>query len=315
MDCFCFVSRFPRMLLCAVSLFVASLFVSCEGSADSPGPLIPESELPRIRQDVLDCVAIGPRFSGSPGAERTAEWILARIGETGRKAELDVFTDQTPLGPVTFRNIVLDVPGKSGSFIVIGTHYDTKYFPPDVPFQGANDGASGVAALLAMIRRLDKAPSKLGIRFIFFDGEEARFSYGPSDGLHGSRRAVEELRRTGELSRCRAMILLDMVGDRDLRFTLPSDTPPFLAETARNAADHLSAKGLLGTFSSPMVDDHVPFQTAGIPSIDLIDFRYGPGNGYWHTSMDTQENVSAESIRLAGCLVLEMIRDLEVKFR
>ena len=254
---------------------------------------------------------IGPRFSGSPGAEKTAEWIREQIAAAGYKAELDVFTDRTPLGQVVFRNVILDVPGESDSFLVIGTHYDTKYFPPDIAFQGANDGASGVAALLAVIRSLKESKPGLGLRFIFFDGEEARFSYGPSDGLHGSRHAAEKIRRTGELSRCRAMILLDMVGDRSLRLSLPADTPPFLLETARDAASRLGIKDLVGVSASAMVDDHVPFQTEGIPSVDLIDFHYGPGNGYWHTSEDKLDKISAESIRTAGNLVLEMIRILE----
>ena len=301
-----------RFLLLIPLFAVTCLFGgSCRKAQEKSEPQIPETELPRILQDVQDGIAVGPRFSGSPGAERTAEWIRARIGETGRKAELDVFTDQTPLGPVTFRNVVLDIPGETESFIVIGAHYDTKYFPPDVSFQGANDGASGVAALLALIRSLDQAKPKLGLRFIFFDGEEARFSYGPSDGLHGSRHAVEMLRRAGELARCRAMILLDMVGDRNLCLSLPADTPPFLAETARTAARRLGFRGLMMASSSVMMDDHVPFQSVGIPAIDLIDFHYGPGNGYWHTSEDTLDKISAESIRTVCCLVREMICLLE----
>ena len=284
------------------------LCTSCEKASPCR---IPDSDLPNIRRDAEACVKIGPRFSGSPGAEKTAEWICAQIAESGRKAELDVFTDRTPLGNVAFRNVILDVPGKSDRFLVIGAHYDTKYFPPDVAFQGANDGASGVAALLAMIRSLKGKTPELGIRFIFFDGEEARFSYGPSDGLHGSRHAAEKMRQAGELSRCRAMILLDMVGDRSLRLSLPADTPLFLSDAAREAASRLDMKDLVGVSASVMVDDHVPFQTEGIPSVDLIDFHYGPGNGYWHTSEDTLDKISAESIRTAGNLVLEMIRILE----
>ena len=307
----------PVSALTLLALFAACALsaLSCKKEPAGGAGLLPVSELPLIQRDVSDCVAAGARFSGSPGAERTAEWIRARIGETGRNAELDVFTDRTPLGPVVFRNVVLDVPGRSGDFIVIGTHYDTKYFPPDVPFQGANDGASGVAALLSMIRNLGDVTPKLGIRFLFFDGEEARFSYGPSDGLHGSRRAAENLRRTGELSRCRAMILLDMVGDRELHLALPADTPRFLEETARQAAARLGAKHLVGKSATAMVDDHVPFQETGIPSVDLIDFHYGPGNGYWHTSEDSLDKISPESIRSAASLAREMIRILEEESR
>jgi len=300
-----------RFLLLPILSLLCLLGSSCGKSESSLPCRIPDPELPNILRDASDCTALGPRFSGSPGAEKTAKWIMDRIASAGRKAELDDFRDRTPLGPVTFRNVILDIPGRSGRFLVIGAHYDTKYFPPDVAFQGANDGASGVAALLAVIRSLEGRTPELGLRFIFFDGEEARFSYGPSDGLHGSRRAAEKLRQEGDLSRCRAMILLDMVGDRDLRLTLPSDTPPSLLDAARTAASRLGKDGLVGVSESVMVDDHVPFQKAGIPSIDLIDFHYGPGNGYWHTSEDSLDKISAESIRTAGELVLEMIRILE----
>jgi Zn-dependent M28 family amino/carboxypeptidase len=58
-------------------------------------------------------------------------------------------------------------------------------------------------------------------------------------------------------------------------------------------------------------DDHVPFVRAGIEALDLIDFEYGPGNAWWHTSEDTLGKLSAASLQAVGEVLLEVLRRLE----
>lgn len=256
---------------------------------------------------------IVPRHSGSEGAKRAAEQIARVAGKIpGFRISTDIFEDRTPEGMITFRNVSAVLPGKSRDFIVIGAHYDAKKIASVPDFQGANDGGSGVGALLAVMKALadTKTVPPLELRFVFFDGEEAQIFYTDHDGLHGSRRYVSELRRTGELGQCRAMLLLDMVGDQDLKLRLPPDTDPILQNKIVRSAHELGYDDHLSLNGPQMLDDHTPFMQAGIPAADLIDFEYGPGNLYWHTAGDTVDKLSAKSLGTAAAIALKTIRKL-----
>ena len=103
------------------------------------------------------------------------------------------------------------------------------------------------------------------------------------------------------------MILLDMVGDRDLKLKLPPDTDPALRETIRQAAEDLGYGSHLSVEGPAILDDHTPFVEAGIPAANLIDFEYGPNNLYWHTAADTVEQLSAESLGISAAIALKTI--------
>ena len=258
-------------------------------------------------------VAFGARHSGSPAIAAYAGWIRKTAAESRRfKVSEHGFEDMSPAGKVTFRNIIAEIPGRSREWVLIGCHYDAKKFLNTPGFQAANDGASGVAALLAMIRALEKYPAKppFTLRFVFFDGEECLYKYGENDGLHGSRALAKKYELSGELRNCRAMILLDMIGDRDLNLTLPANSSPALTaaltEIIRNHFPDLRFEKL----PHDMLDDHVPFFQRGVPAVDLIDFNYGPGNSCWHTAGDTLENISAQSICTAADLTFALIWNL-----
>ena len=256
---------------------------------------------------------IVPRHSGSEGAKRAAELIAHAAGELpGFRVSTDLFEVRTPEGMITFRNVSAVLPGKSPDFIVIGAHYDAKKMASVPDFQGANDGGSGVGALLAVMKALSDSGTKppMELRFVFFDGEEAQIFYTDYDGLHGSRRYVSELRRNEELGRCRAMLLLDMVGDHDLKLRLPPDTDPILQNKIVRSAHELGYDAHLSLNGPQMLDDHTPFMRAGIPAADLIDFEYGPGNLYWHTAGDTIDKLSAKSLGISAAIALKTIRKL-----
>ena len=256
---------------------------------------------------------IVPRHSGSEGAKRAAELIARTAGGLpGFRVSTDLFEERTPEGMVTFRNVSAVLPGKSRDFIVIGAHYDAKKMASVPDFQGANDGGSGVGALLAVMKALSDSGTKppMELRFVFFDGEEAQIFYTDYDGLHGSRRYVSELRRNGELGQCRAMLLLDMVGDHDLKLRLPPDTDPILQNKIVRSAHELGYDAHLLLNGPQMLDDHTPFMRAGIPAADLIDFEYGPRNLYWHTAGDTIDKLSAKSLGISAAIALKTIRKL-----
>ena len=286
-------------------LFPAALWLAggC-GETASPAPRVDPALAFRL---AVETAAAGPRPSGTAALARQAEWLAAAAKEFGAETRVETFSADTPRGEIVFRNVTATVPGRDSSrFVLIGCHYDTKKMFSDARFVGANDGASGVGALLAMIKAARTAPQPppLTLRFVFFDGEECLYDYGPNDGLHGSRHYAAQLEKSGELPACRAMILLDMVGDRDLKLTLPQGTDPVLAQLAQAAAARLGMPGKVTWFSSDMIDDHTPFQQKGIPVINLIDFDYGPGNVWWHTAEDTVDKLTPDSIASAADIAL-----------
>ncbi|HPC20296.1 MAG: M28 family peptidase [Kiritimatiellae bacterium] len=263
---------------------------------------------PAALEEVRRFVELGPREAGTPGAERAANYLLIRLREIGVEAEIQEFRDASPRGKTTFRNVLGRIPGKSGQIILFGSHYDTKggieHFP------GANDSGSSTGLLLELAKGfLAAAPHKMEIRFAFFDGEECQVHYGPADGFHGSRHLAGTMAADGRLTDIAAMILLDMVGDRNLTVTIPRNSTPWLAALAFETARAEGVRAYFQLFPGNIGDDHVAFYERGVPAINLIDFHFGsaPGrNDYWHTAEDTLDKVSAESLEIVGRVAARM---------
>jgi glutaminyl-peptide cyclotransferase len=263
-------------------------------------------------REVREIVNLGPRDAGTPGAERAAIHLLNRLQLHGVSARLDVFTNLTPRGDTVFRNVVGEVRGTGPLTVILGSHYDTKSGIDG--FEGANDSGSSCGVLLELARTIAAGPAPgASFQFVFFDGEECMVSYGPNDGLHGSRHHVERLVRRGKATSVWALILLDMVGDRDLSVTLPRNCSPFLLHAVLQSAHEESARHLFALHPFSVGDDHVPFIEAGIPAVDIIDFAYGSApdlNDYWHTPADTMDKISAESLGVVGRVTLRTINRL-----
>lgn len=296
-----------RRYLYAFGMIFTILSV-CIGCSPDAGPM-PQTNAALLAELAEDHVKIGPRYAGSAGAEKAAAWIQLQCKklDPDLHVTLQQFEELTVSGKIKFRNILATKGNGKKDFILIAAHYDTKYFPPEISFAGANDGASGVAALLAMIHAVKNSKLPVDLVFTFFDGEEARYEYGEKDGLHGSRFLADKWKKDGTLKRCKAMILLDMIGDKDLNITLSRDTDPQLRHLLLSTANEMGSRKYIGDYPGNILDDHVPFQKYGIPCIDLIDFQYGPENSYWHTSGDTLDKISPESMKITADLALGLI--------
>jgi len=96
--------------------------------------------------------------------------------------------------------------------------------------------------------------------FVFFDGEEAMVQFSDTDGLWGSKFFVDNLKRKDQVKDIKAMILLDMVGDKNLKVTVAGTIGQKVFDAAR-------AAGFRDYFNygvNAILDDHVPFERAGI---------------------------------------------------
>ena len=278
-------------------------------SADAGPALAAQVSGERALAEVRDFVALGSRDAGTPGAEKAANYLLGRLQELGVAAEIQEFREPSPRGPDTiFRNVLGRIPGTGGRIILFGSHYDTKTGIDG--FEGANDSGSSTGLLLELARVFRAhGPLPAEIRFAFFDGEECQAAYGPQDGFHGSEHLAETMEADGSLSNVAAMILLDMVGDRDLTVTLPVNSSPALKALAFEAAHAEGTRRHFQLFPGHIGDDHEAFLRRGVPAIDLIDFQFGsaPGrNDYWHTPADTLDKLSAASLETVGRVAVRM---------
>jgi glutaminyl-peptide cyclotransferase len=255
--------------------------------------------------EVRALVAIGPRPAGSAGAEKAANHLADRLSALGLVPSVDVFSEMTPSGMLVFRNVMAELPGNSDRITILVSHYDTKAGLGD-RFVGANDSGSSSGVLLETARVLAAASSlPTAFIFTFVDGEECQLSYGRGDGLHGSRRLAQRLVRDGRAARVKAVFVIDMVGDRDLTVTLPRNSTPALINRIFAAAHELGVRDRFGLHASAILDDHVPFLDGGMPAVDVIDFAYGPPAAtYWHTTNDTLDKLSAQSLETVGRVVI-----------
>jgi Zn-dependent M28 family amino/carboxypeptidase len=252
-------------------------------------------------------VAFGPRPPGSAANRQLQDYILAQLKSCKCQVTENAFTATTPRGPIGMKNILAKFPGKSGRAIVITGHFDTKLFPGR-KFVGASDGGSSTGFLLEMARVLAGQPRSEDVYLVWFDGEEAiREEWEGEDNLYGSRHLAEVWRKDGTLRRIKALINIDMIGDRHLNIKRELNGSAALNRLVWQAAADLGFAAYFVNESISTDDDHMPFVKLGVPAIDLIDFDYE----HWHKDSDTMDKISAQSLETVGLVVEEVIRRLE----
>jgi Zn-dependent M28 family amino/carboxypeptidase len=267
----------------------------------------------RALRDVERLVALGPRPPGSPAIGRARAYVTGELKRVGWRVREHAFTAATPRGPVRMVNLIAEWPGRRPEIVAVGGHYDTKVFT-DFRFVGANDGGSSTALLVELGRTLAErhrtAPPDHTRWLLFFDGEEAQVNWSATDSLYGSRALVAALRASGELARLRALVLADMIGDRDLAIRRESGSTAWLTDLVWGVARRLGHERHFLEASMPVEDDHAPFLEAGVAATLLIDFDYGgaPGqNAWWHTAQDTLDKLDARSLKAVGDVIVEAL--------
>ena len=266
----------------------------------------------RAYQYAREFASIGPRWPTSPGHLKAENYLRTHL--KGIATEEDTFTADTPIGPVAMRNFIARFPGKKNGVIVLASHYETNYWLRNINFVGANDGAATTGLLLSIADQLrtqttgGKKLEGYSVWLVFFDGEEAIKSWSQSDSTYGSRHLAAKWGRDGTLSRIKAFILTDMIGDRDLNIQRETRSAAWLVDLVSQAAKKFGDQRYFFQTEEPVEDDHLPFVQRGVPSIDLIDLDYGPNNSYHHTAQDTIDKISAHSLSIDGDVILETMR-------
>lgn len=292
--------------------WAAPLAIPSPAMAESPADFSGQFDGMHAFQHLRALVEIGPRSPGTPGALEAQSYIKKELGRLELEVKEQSFSAGTPLGDKAMQNIVAIIPGRADTVLIIAAHYDTKYFEK-IKFVGANDGGSGPAILLELARCIP--PKRFGptVWLAFFDGEEAFRYWSERDSLYGSRRFIQSLKDSGELKRVRAMILLDMVGDSHLSIESERNSTRWLRDIVWAHAHRLGFSKAFTSVPASIDDDHIPFLRETIPALDIIDFHYGPDsrtNEFWHTSEDTLDKVSPDSLEIVGKVVLSALPDI-----
>jgi len=267
----------------------------------------PKFDSGRAWEHLRQMVAIGPRPSGSAAIEQTRKYIKDQLAAAGLTAVEQAWEDQTPIDKVKMVNLVVTIPGARKDRIVIAGHYDTKLYR-QFRFVGASDGGSSAAFLLEIARVLKGRRNPMTIEILFLDGEEARLpDWSGTDNTYGSRHYVEAARRNGSIAMLKTMLLVDMIGDRDLDIRRDTNSTPWLTNIIWETAKQKDLDDYFVADSTKIEDDHLPFLAAGVPSVDIIDLDYEP----WHTAKDTIDACSARSLQVVGDVVLAALPQIE----
>lgn len=251
----------------------------------------------------------GPRPPGSDAHEKTREYLVAELKKYSKEVTEQKFEYKTKKNKVLkLTNIIAGFGKKGNEKILFAAHWDTRPLAEkdpdpkkrDTPIMGANDGASGVAVLLELARIMQLNPPKNEIIIVLFDGED--YGRDISEMFIGSKFFSENM---GEWQPDYG-ILLDMIGDKDLRLPIERNSylaAPELTKLVWQKARDLGLDAFVPRLGPSILDDHISLIKVGVPCIDLIDFDYP----YWHTTKDTPDKCSAESLETVGRLMVALI--------
>ncbi|NLI47911.1 MAG: M20/M25/M40 family metallo-hydrolase [Acidobacteria bacterium] len=251
------------------------------------GQLAAEVDETRLYAAVSDLQNFGSRNVNYAGCQQAGDYLYAFFQELGLPVEFEEFQFNTWSGSKTSRNVVATLPGETDSTVVIiGAHYDA--MPQSTTAPGADDNASGTAAVMEAARILSRYHFGHTVRFIAFSAEEY--------GLWGSRKYVQSAVGRGES--IVGMINLDMIAFAD---AVPEDldlitnfaSRPLAEQFAANAAAYAALDCLILEFESWGYSDHASFWDFGYPALCGIEDE-DPSSPHYHTSHDTIDTLNFE---------------------
>jgi len=292
-----------------------SLLVACspQSSGSATGPPAPEFSVDSAWAYLRKQVEFGPRYPGSEGHARQLAWMQEFLRARADTLVVQPFTHEATDGTrLELTNLFARFNPQAGTRILLLAHWDTRPTADEErdaadrrkPILGANDGASGVAVLLELANVLSRHSQPLGIDLLFVDGED----WSSSDLSLGAKYFAANL---PPAYRPLYGILLDMIGDQSPIYMIESNSRSYAPEVVERVWRVAEELGHGSVFSRregiAITDDHIPLNQAGIRTIDIIDFDYGPGNAYWHTLEDNLDHVSPRGLGVVGAVLTALI--------
>ncbi|MEX0907767.1 MAG: M28 family peptidase [Gemmatimonadota bacterium] len=258
-------------------------------------------------------VAFGPRVPGSAAHAAQLDWMTAFLRERADTVIVSPFQHTASDGrALAMSNVFARFEPEHRDRVLLLAHWDTRPTADndaersDEPIPGANDGASGVAVLMEIANVLASHSAPIGVDLLFVDGED----YGPDErDMYLGAKHFAANRPPGYQPLYG--ILVDMVADQQPVFPIEGNSQSMAPEVVARVWGVAEQLGLGHIFvrrpGRTVMDDHVPLNRAGIRTIDIIDFDYGPGNGLWHTHGDVVENTGPAGLDAVGRVLLTLI--------
>lgn len=266
---------------------------------------------------LIEQVNMGPRYPGSEGHAICRDWLIEKSKAYADTVIVQEFTAYRPDKgqDVTAWNIIARFSPENKQRVMLSAHWDTRPISDmdllnyNTPVPGANDGASGTAVLIELMKTIKTLGLKEGVDIIFWDAEDMGIARSGKYFCQGS----EFYSKNIILPKPRKGILIDMIGDADLVLPVEANSMAYAPDlvnevwgiAARLGYGHVFQK-LIGM---EIFDDHAPLNTiAGIPTIDIIDFDYRyKGRNIWHTPRDLPAHCSPQSLHYVGHVLLEWL--------
>lgn len=300
----------PTSTVLLILLLAACQARAGDGSGKTPVEFNGRTALTYIERQM----SFGPRIPNKPGHRQEADWLLTELRSRADTLIVQDISHRLRNGEVLhLRNFFARFRPQATERVLFLAHWDTRPLADKsanlaqqlMPVPGANDGASGVAVLLGVADALKAKPPTIGVDLLFVDGEDYGDFADTNDVLIGSRWfAAHQPPGYQPLY----AVLFDMVGDKDLQIFQEGQSVAFAPEVVqrvwRVAADRGHERQFIPNVKHTLTDDHVSLQKVGIHAIDVVDFDYPS----WHTTEDTLDKVSAESLQIVGDVAVSLIR-------
>ena len=293
-----------NFILGILMLFALS---SCNGLRQAP-----EFSAERSFGYLTSQVALGPRVPGSESSRLARQMYVAHFQSCGLAVDSQKFVIFDPYSgrETTMVNVIARYSGNNDDRILLMAHYDcrprsersTDSLLRNNPIDGANDGASGVAILMELANLCKESAPPVDIDFALVDGED----WGKEGDKNHYSLGSREFARRGIRGKYRFAIVVDMVGDKELTITREGFSELYggeLNDAVFQAAHSLGIAAFENRVGDSLIDDHLPLQAAGVPTIDIIDFKYA----YWHTEQDTPDKCSPQSLAAVGRVLAHVL--------
>jgi hypothetical protein len=278
-------------------------------------------------------VAFGPRVPNTKAHNQASHYFIDQFKKFGASVIIQDFDAITwDNQKIQLKNIIASYNPAAKKRILLAAHWDTRPYADkdkekkDAPFDGANDGASGVGVLLEISRLLGqgKTPS-VGVDLILFDGED--WGKDSSTGQE-SKLAIpdgyEEWWCLGSQYWAKHKhvknytayygILLDMVGAKHAQFFREGaslEFAPTVVEKVWNTASRLGYTDyFVKTNVGGIIDDHLYVNEFGkIPTIDIVHYQTGVGffGDYHHARKDNLSIISKETLGAVGTTLMNVV--------
>lgn len=256
----------------------------------------------------------GPRIPGTEGHTSMGDWLVEQMRTRSDEVIEQTWTHITVAGDsLPMRNVLARFRPDARQRILYVAHWDTRPISDkadaarrEIPVPGANDGASGVALLMAVADQLQAAPPNVGVDLLFVDGEDYGDFNRMEDVLIGSTWFAQNLPEPDYQPMIG--VVWDMIGDADLQILREGyslrGAPEVVERVWRVASDLGHGNVFLSASQGGVIDDHVPLLEAGLRVINVIDLDYPPH----HTPDDTIDKISARSLQIVGEVAMGVIR-------